>query len=99
MGEPMVEDAELDKGTHDKGVFYVRQLAGALSPSNFLLTNPELLRTTWSAEAENLARGMKMLAEDVEAGGGSLRIRQTSGDKFDSASISPPAARWCSATT
>jgi polyhydroxyalkanoate synthase len=79
----MVDGAEVDKRTHDKAAFYVRQLAGALSPSNFLLTNPELLRTTWTADGENLARGMKMLAEDVEAGGGSLRIRQTSGDKFE----------------
>ena len=78
----MVEDAELDKVTHDRASFYLRQLSGALSPSNFLLTNPELLRTTWSAEAENLARGMKMLAEDIEAGGGNLKIRQTNYDQF-----------------
>ena len=55
----------------------------AVSPSNFLLTNPELLRTTWTAEAENLARGMKMLAEDIEAGGGNLKIRQTDAEKFE----------------
>ena len=79
----LVEDAEIDKRTQDKAAFYVRQMAGALSPSNFLLTNPELLRTTWSAEGENLARGMKMLAEDIEAGKGSIRIRQTSGGKFE----------------
>ncbi len=78
----MVDGAEVDKLTHDKAAFYVRQMAGALSPSNFLMTNPELLRTTWAAEGENLARGMKMLAEDVEAGNGNIRIRQSSGDKF-----------------
>ena len=78
----MVEDAELDKRTHDKASFYLRQLAGALSPSNFLMTNPELLRTTWAADAENLARGMKMLAEDIEAGGGKLKIHHTTPGKF-----------------
>ncbi len=78
----MVDGAHLDKPTRDKAAFYLRQLSGALSPSNFLMTNPELLRTTWKADAENLARGMKMLAEDIEAGGGNLKIRQTSGDKF-----------------
>ena len=78
----MVEGAELDKVTHDKASFYLRQVSGAVSPSNFLLTNPELLRTTWSAEAENLARGMRMLAEDIEAGGGNLKIRQTNNEKF-----------------
>ncbi|WP_374545649.1 PHA/PHB synthase family protein [Rhodoblastus sp.] len=78
----MVEGAALDKTTHDKASFYLRQVSGAVSPSNFLLTNPELLRTTWTAEAENLARGMKMLAEDIEAGGGNLKIRQTNNEKF-----------------
>ncbi len=79
----LVEKADLDKQTHDKADFYLRQLAGALSPSNFIATNPELLRTTWAAEGENLARGMKMLAEDIEAGGGNLKIRQSSGGKFE----------------
>jgi polyhydroxyalkanoate synthase len=79
----LVENAELDKPTHDKADFYLRQLSGALSPSNFLATNPELLRTTWTAEGENLARGMKMLAEDIEAGGGNIKIRQSSGGKFE----------------
>jgi polyhydroxyalkanoate synthase len=78
----MIEDADLDTVTHDRASFYLRQLSGALSPSNFLLTNPELLRTTWTAEAENLARGMKMLAEDIEAGGGNLKIRQSNNDQF-----------------
>ena len=81
--EHMVDDAELDKRTHDKAAFYVRQIAAALAPSNFLLTNPEVLKTTWKADGENLARGMKMFAEDLAAGDGALRIRQTSGGNFE----------------
>ncbi|MGB8529434.1 MAG: class I poly(R)-hydroxyalkanoic acid synthase, partial [Rhodoplanes sp.] len=46
-------------------------------------TNPELLRLTISSNAENLARGMKMLAEDIEAGGGELRIRQSDHSQFE----------------
>ena len=79
----LVDDAQVDKLTHDKAAFYLRQLSGALAPSNFLLTNPELLRTTWTNEGENLVRGMKMLAEDIEAGGGKLKIRQVKADKFE----------------
>ena len=78
----MVEDAHLDQRTHDKAAFYVRQMSAALSPSNFLMTNPEVLRATWKDEGENLARGMKMLAEDIAAGDGSLRIRQSAPDIF-----------------
>jgi polyhydroxyalkanoate synthase len=42
-----------------------------------VLTNPEVLRETLSSNADNLVRGMKMLAEDIEAGKGTLRIRQS----------------------
>ncbi|MFD1488398.1 class I poly(R)-hydroxyalkanoic acid synthase, partial [Ancylobacter vacuolatus] len=78
----MVEEAEIDARTKHKAEFYVRQIAGAVSPSNFVLTNPELLRTTLTSNGENLVRGMKMLAEDIEAGGGDLKIRQTDDSKF-----------------
>ncbi|MFZ9501987.1 MAG: class I poly(R)-hydroxyalkanoic acid synthase [Beijerinckiaceae bacterium] len=79
----MVEQAEVDPATRDKAAFYLRQVAGAISPSNFIGTNPELLRATLSENAENLVRGMKMLAEDIEAGKGALKIRQSDGTKFE----------------
>ncbi len=78
----MVSDAELDPHTKQKAEFYVRQIGNALSPSNFVLTNPELLRETLTSNAENLVRGMHMLADDVEAGGGDLRIRQSNSSMF-----------------
>ena len=80
----LVEDAkDLDPHTRQKAEFYVKQVANALSPSNFVLTNPELLRETLGSNAENLARGMHMLAEDIEAGGGDLKIRQSDAGKFE----------------
>jgi polyhydroxyalkanoate synthase len=80
----LVEHAkDLDPHTRQKAEFYVTQLANALSPSNFILTNPELLRETIGSNAENLARGMQMLAEDVQAGGGALKIRQSDGSRFE----------------
>jgi polyhydroxyalkanoate synthase len=61
----------------------MRQIANALAPSNFVLTNPELLRETLMSNAENLVRGMHMLAEDIQAGGGDLRIRQSDSSMFE----------------
>ena len=61
----------------------MRQIASALSPSNFVATNPELLRETLKQNGENLVRGMKMLAEDIEAGNGELKIRQTDPSDFE----------------
>ena len=80
----LVSDASgLDAHTRQKAEFYVRQIGNALSPSNFILTNPELLRETVTSNADNLVRGMKMLAEDIEAGGGHLRIRQSNSSMFE----------------
>src|SRR5205823_4496677 len=80
----LVENAEgLDPHTRQKAEFYMRQIANAVSPSNFVLTNPELLRETLSSNAENLVRGMQMLAEDIEAGGGHLKIRQSDASMFE----------------
>jgi poly[(R)-3-hydroxyalkanoate] polymerase subunit PhaC len=79
----LVSDADnLDPHTRHKAEFYIRQIANALSPSNFVLTNPELLRETLTSNAANLVRGMQMLAEDVEAGGGHLKIRQSDSSMF-----------------
>jgi polyhydroxyalkanoate synthase len=76
--EDLVKHAdELDPHDREKAHFYLRQVTAALSPSNFLATNPELLRTTLAESGENLVRGLKMLAEDIDAGRGNLRIRQS----------------------
>ena len=57
-------------------------MSGALSPSNFLATNPELLRETFKQNGANLVRGMEMLAQDIAAGKGALKIRQSDASKF-----------------
>jgi polyhydroxyalkanoate synthase subunit PhaC len=81
--ELVCEADDLDPHTRQKAEFYVRQIANAISPSNFVLTNPELLRETLTSNAGNLVRGMHMLAEDIEAGGGDLRIRQSDSSMFE----------------
>jgi len=76
--QELVKNAEgLDPHTRRKAEFYVQQITNALAPSNFVLTNPEVLRETFASNGVNLVRGMKMLAEDIEAGRGTLRIRQS----------------------
>jgi len=82
--DTLVSDAAgLDAHTRQKAEFYMRQITNALSPTNFVLTNPELLRETFISNADNLVRGMHMLAEDIEAGGGNLQIRQSDASMFE----------------
>ncbi|TMJ23039.1 MAG: class I poly(R)-hydroxyalkanoic acid synthase [Alphaproteobacteria bacterium] len=76
--QDLVRDAEgVDPHTRKKAEFYVQQITNAIAPSNFVFTNPEVLRETLASNGNNLVRGMTMLAEDIEAGHGTLRIRQS----------------------
>jgi polyhydroxyalkanoate synthase len=82
--EKLVEDADgIDPHTRHKAEFYLRQITNAMSPSNFVLTNPELLRETVTSNAENLVRGMNLLAQDIAAGKGELKIRQSDTSAFE----------------
>jgi polyhydroxyalkanoate synthase subunit PhaC len=74
---------DVDPRVRDKAKFYLRQISSALSPSNFLATNPELLKETWASSGDNLARGAAMLAQDMEAGKGTLKISQCDTSKFE----------------
>ncbi|MGH6854884.1 MAG: PHA/PHB synthase family protein [Aestuariivirga sp.] len=80
----LVKNAEgIDDRTRHKARFYVEQIANALSPSNFALTNPEVLRTTLATSGANLIEGLKRLEEDMKAGNGSLRITQSDTTAFE----------------
>src|SRR3954467_11937314 len=72
----------LDAKSAQKVDFYTRQFVDAMSPSNFLLTNPEVLRRTAETGGENLLKGLSHLLADLERGKGKLRIRMTDNSKF-----------------
>ena len=79
----LVHDAEgLDEKTAQKVEFYTRQFVDAMSPTNFALTNPEVLRRTAETGGENLLKGLSNLLTDLERGQGNLRIRMTDESKF-----------------
>ncbi|MES1991070.1 MAG: class I poly(R)-hydroxyalkanoic acid synthase [Pseudomonadota bacterium] len=73
----------VDEHTRKKAEFYVKQLTDAFSPSNFPLTNPEVLRSTLQSNGENLVLGMQHLLEDVERGHGKIQIQQTDMKAFE----------------
>lgn len=63
--------------------FYLRQMTSALSPSNFLATNPEILRETLRTNARNLVDGVTMLADDMSRSGDLMKISQTDATAFE----------------
>ncbi len=73
----------MDEKTAKKVDFYTRQYIDALSPSNFLLTNPEALRETVSSGGQNLVKGLNNLLDDLSRGNGEqLRVKMTDPDAF-----------------
>ncbi len=81
--EAMVDNAAgLDERTKQRARFNLNLITSALSPSNFPLTNPEVLRMTVAENADNLVKGMSQLVNDLEASGDLLKIRQTDMSAF-----------------
>jgi len=82
MQDTVAEAEGLDDETRRKVNFYTKQIADAIAPTNFPLTNPQVLRTTFETNGENLVKGLENLLEDLERGEGSLSITQTDMSKF-----------------
>jgi polyhydroxyalkanoate synthase len=67
----------VDPHTHHKAQFYTRQFVNALSPTNFVATNPVVLNTTIETGGENLINGLRNLVEDLERGDGRLSLKMS----------------------
>ena len=82
--EDMLDKTEgLDERTRHRAEFYLKQIVSALSPSNFPLTNPVVLRETFASSGENLVQGMTNLVHDLERSGDLLNISQTDVQAFE----------------
>ena len=73
---------EIDPDTRRKVEFYMRQFVDACAPSNFVATNPRVLRETFDSNGENLVRGLEHLVADLERGNGRLDIAMTDATAF-----------------
>src|ERR1700760_1326641 len=67
----------MDEASARKVDFYTRQFVDALSPSNFVATNPEVLTATIQSGGQNLLRGLENLLSDLSRGDGRLSITMT----------------------
>jgi polyhydroxyalkanoate synthase len=74
---------DVDPMTRRRVEFFTRMLTDALSPSNFLASNPEALREALSSQGQSLVRGMENFAADLARGGGQLAISQTDYEQFE----------------
>ena len=63
-----VEAMALDERTKSQMRYGMRQLIDAMSPSNFLITNPEALQLAVDTGGQSLAQGMGLFLEDLAKG-------------------------------
>jgi len=87
----------LDEKTAKKVDFYTRQFVDAMAPTNFLLTNPTVLKATLEEKGENLVRGLDNMLQDLERGKGRLAIRMTDMDAFkvgENIAVTPGKVIW-----
>ncbi|MFC4158055.1 PHA/PHB synthase family protein [Chitinimonas lacunae] len=64
----LVDGAPVDDERRERIAFFTRQYLDAISPANFALTNPEVIKLALDTKGESLIQGMKKLAEDIEKG-------------------------------
>ncbi|MBK7326329.1 MAG: class I poly(R)-hydroxyalkanoic acid synthase, partial [Propionivibrio sp.] len=83
MNNIVAETEGLDESTHRKVDFFTRQYIDAMSPTNFAMSNPEVVRETMNSGGKNLISGFDNLLRDLEAGDGKLKIRMTDPDAFE----------------
>ena len=82
--EKILADTQgLDERKKQRAGYYLTQVSSALSPSNFPLTNPEVLRETLSSNGANLVKGMEHLLDDMAKSGDLFKISQTDTSAFE----------------
>ncbi len=62
------EIENIDPAMREKLRFATRSFVDAMSPSNFALTNPEVLKKTLETRGENLLKGLANMLKDIAAG-------------------------------
>lgn len=79
----LLDKAEFeDKNSGKRIRFFVRQYLDALSPANFLHTNPQLMAETIQSRGKNLLKGLQNLLNDMESTPHRLNIKMTDMDAF-----------------
>lgn len=74
----MAANANLSENEQNKLEFYTQQYIDAMSPTNFAVTNPEVLQQALETKGKSLIDGLQNLMSDVEKG----RITMTDESAF-----------------
>jgi len=73
---------DIDPLVKRRAEFFTKLMTDALSPSNFLMSNPAALDALFQTSGESLVKGMERFADDMARGNGKLAISQADYAKF-----------------
>jgi len=80
----MISDIDgIDEQKKKKIIFFTKQITDALSPSNFLLSNPELMKITFETGGDNLIKGFENFINDISSVDGNISIKMTDTQAFE----------------
>jgi len=82
VNETVAKVKNVDGKTKKKVGFYTKQITDALSPSNYLMLNPELLKLTYEKGGENIIEGLDNFLNDVDCQSGDVDIKMTDKHAF-----------------
>ncbi|ASJ72605.1 PHA/PHB synthase family protein [Granulosicoccus antarcticus] len=82
MVNTMTSIEGLSEQDKKKIVFHSQLLADAFSPSNFLLTNPEAIRTMFDTGGQSIMKGLQNLQRDLDPKTSQLTIMMSDPDAF-----------------
>ncbi|MBL0123452.1 MAG: class I poly(R)-hydroxyalkanoic acid synthase [Betaproteobacteria bacterium] len=63
-----IDDADVKPDMKQKMRFFAKQYLDAMSPSNFLMTNPDALKSAIESKGETLRAGLENLKQDMDKG-------------------------------
>nr|WP_083222846.1 class I poly(R)-hydroxyalkanoic acid synthase [Candidatus Terasakiella magnetica] len=73
----------IDESTQAKVDFYTRNFVQSLAPSNFIATNPTVLKEAVDSQGQSLLKGFQHFLDDLEEGKGKLKVSMTDVDAFE----------------
>ena len=83
MVEELIDGLELPADQKQRLGFYARQLVNAMSPTNFVTTNPEVMRRTMESRGQNLVDGLARLRQDLANSAEGLNVTMTDRSAFE----------------
>ncbi|MBY0281945.1 MAG: alpha/beta fold hydrolase [Alphaproteobacteria bacterium] len=70
----IIADSKVNEASKRKLMFYLKGVLDALSPTNFALTNPAVIRESLKRKGDNLIEGYQKFIKDQTENGGAFRL-------------------------